>query len=132
MGAVMARIRKWQRTLHTIFLKGDGFVVVLIVLVGFASFGLGRLSVRDEQAEPISIEYFSERTQTASAVSSDDTASDTGVSGEVVASKTGSKYHYPWCGGASQIKEENKIWFASIEEARKAGYTPAANCKGLK
>jgi len=51
--------------------------------------------------------------------------------GTVVASKNGSKYHLPSCSGAKQINEVNKIVFASAEEARAAGYTPAANCKGL-
>lgn len=50
----------------------------------------------------------------------------------IVASKNGTKYHYPWCSGAKQISDKNKITFKSIEEARKAGYTPASNCKGLK
>ncbi|HED38129.1 MAG TPA: hypothetical protein ENI76_07790 [Ignavibacteria bacterium] len=49
-----------------------------------------------------------------------------------VGSINGSKYHYPWCSGAQRIKESNKIQFSSKEEAIKAGYTPAANCKGLK
>jgi methylphosphotriester-DNA--protein-cysteine methyltransferase len=49
-----------------------------------------------------------------------------------VASKTGKKYHLPWCTGAKNIPENNKIWFNSIDEAKKAGYTPALNCKGLK
>ena len=40
--------------------------------------------------------------------------------------------YYPWCAGAKQISEKNKITFASTEEARAKGYTPAANCKGLK
>jgi len=48
-----------------------------------------------------------------------------------VASKNGTKYHYPWCPGAQSIKEENKIWFSTKEEAEKAGYQPASNCKGL-
>jgi hypothetical protein len=52
--------------------------------------------------------------------------------GQVVASKNGTKYHYPWCAGAKQIAEKNKISFPSIEAARAAGYTPAANCKGLE
>jgi methylphosphotriester-DNA--protein-cysteine methyltransferase len=52
--------------------------------------------------------------------------------GRIVASKTGAKYHLPWCSGAQTMKEENKIWFDSPEEARAAGYTPAANCKGLE
>jgi len=48
-----------------------------------------------------------------------------------VVSKNGARYHYPWCSGAQSIKEENKIWFDTKEEAEAAGYTPAANCKGL-
>ena len=52
--------------------------------------------------------------------------------GLLVASKTGKKYHFPWCAGASQITDKNKIWFSSYEEAQKAGYTAAFNCSGLK
>ncbi|OHA15361.1 MAG: hypothetical protein A3G52_00010 [Candidatus Taylorbacteria bacterium RIFCSPLOWO2_12_FULL_43_20] len=52
--------------------------------------------------------------------------------GLLVGSKTSDKYHYPWCSGALRMKEENKIWFKSAEEARAAGYTPAGNCKGLE
>ncbi len=51
--------------------------------------------------------------------------------GKYVASKKGTKYHLPWCGGAKQITEANKIWFVSKEDAEKAGYTPASNCKGI-
>lgn len=50
----------------------------------------------------------------------------------VVASKNGTKYHYPWCAGAKQIADKNKITFNSFAEARASGYTPASNCKGLK
>ncbi len=51
--------------------------------------------------------------------------------GQVVASKSGSKYFLPWCGSVSRIKDTNKVWFASVEEAEAAGYQPAGNCKGL-
>jgi methylphosphotriester-DNA--protein-cysteine methyltransferase len=54
------------------------------------------------------------------------------VSGSYVASKNGTKYHYPWCSGAKRIKDENKVWFDTVEQARAAGYTPAANCPGLE
>ncbi len=37
-------------------------------------------------------------------------------------------YHHAWCSGASRIKEENKIWFATENEAISAGYTLAGNC----
>src|SRR3989338_7410347 len=46
----------------------------------------------------------------------------------VVASKNSDKYHYTWCAGAKKIKEENKVWFNSAQEAESKGYTLAGNC----
>ncbi|MEK7579067.1 MAG: hypothetical protein AAB460_00855 [Patescibacteria group bacterium] len=51
------------------------------------------------------------------------------MSGGVVGSLHGTKWHYPWCPGAQTIKEENKVWFASEKEAEAAGYSKAGNCK---
>lgn len=51
--------------------------------------------------------------------------------GRYVASKNGTKYYLPSCSGAKRIKEENKIWFATIEDAKASGKTAATNCKGL-
>lgn len=53
------------------------------------------------------------------------------TSGAYVASKSGTAYHLPSCPGAKQIKEENKVWFASKTDAELAGYKPAKNCKGI-
>lgn len=39
-----------------------------------------------------------------------------------VASVNGTKYYYPDCGDVSRIKEENKVWFATEQEAIRAGY----------
>ncbi len=50
----------------------------------------------------------------------------------VVASKTGKKYHFPWCSGAKRISTSSKIVFKDAAAAKKAGYEPAANCKGLE
>ena len=116
----------------------DIFLVILIVLVAFASFGLGRLSVSSQTPsagvafEPATAALAqSPGSQTASAAKVSDTPQAAHASGSVVASKSGTKYHFPWCSGALRIKEENKIWFATTDEAKKAGYTPASNCKGL-
>lgn len=114
---------------------GDLVVILIVILVGTAGFGLGRLSVQDVQEGEIKIINPS---QAASAATPLETSSDEVVPGTIVpggqfvASKSGTKYHFPWCPGAAQIAEKNKIWFANEEEARAAGYTPAANCKGLK
>ncbi|MFA7252800.1 MAG: hypothetical protein WC027_03000 [Candidatus Paceibacterota bacterium] len=103
----------------------DYLVVLIIILVGLAGFGLGRLSVIEKSREEVTI------SRTA-AVVSPVLSSATESKGLLVASKTGKKYHFPTCAGAAQISEKNKIWFASYAEAQKAGYTPAANCPGLE
>lgn len=51
--------------------------------------------------------------------------------GKYVASKNGTKYYLPACGSAARIKEENKIYFMTKEEAEAAGYSPSSTCKGL-
>ena len=110
---------------------GELFVVLLIVLIGLMSFGLGRLSALEKERIPVRI--IDPVAQRASVLeqNSNGNTSDTVSSGSFVGSKNGSKYHFPWCSGAQRIKEENKIWFSTKEEAERAGYTPAANCPGL-
>jgi hypothetical protein len=44
--------------------------------------------------------------------------------GMFVASKNSKIYHSPDCKYVKRIKDENKIWFKSVEEAREKGYTP--------
>jgi hypothetical protein len=48
----------------------------------------------------------------------------------VVVSKSSSskKYHRTWCPGAKQIKEANRIWFPTADDAEAAGYSLAGNC----
>lgn len=121
------------------FLSDDTiFFALVIILVGLASFALGRLPVDSGGVnnQPASI-ILSENSAIAAdggaqtAATNESSGADTNATGQYVASKNGSKYHFPWCGGAKQMKEENKIWFDSVEEAKAAGYTPAANCPGL-
>ena len=105
----------------------DIILVITIIFVALISFGLGRLSKIGESKTPITIENLVP-TSTPST-----TASAKNLTDKIfVASKNGTKYHYVWCASAQSIKEENKIYFSTKEEAEKAGYTPAANCKGLK
>ena len=106
------------------------FVAFVLILVGSAAFGLGRLSFGHK--EPVAIENTSQIASPAQVTEAQNFAFQEVSSEMVVASKKGTKYHYPWCSGAKSIAEENKITFNSPEEARAAGYTAAANCKGLK
>jgi len=111
-------------------LEGELFVVILIILVGFLSFGLGRLSKDAESRVPVQILQGVELKASVSNNSMNGMQIES-QNGTFVASKNGTKYHFPWCSGAQRIKEENKVWFSSKEEAERSGYTPAANCKGL-
>ncbi len=119
----------------------DLFVSALIFLVGLVSFGLGRLSVLWPQHDPVRIET-AQRDQPPVLPGESDEKTQSGVAavaatpvfsaaGQFVASKSGTAYHFPWCPGARRIKEENKIWFNTAEEAETQGYRPAKNCPGL-
>jgi len=136
----------------------DLLIGLLLIAVGLGSFVLGRLSASSSVAEGVRICTVEESTLTKSAPAAPQvsptvapvpavrrapapepqaqtaavsTAEGGRVEGSYVASKSGKAYHLPWCPGAQRIKEENKVWFQSKEEAEAAGYSPAGNCKGL-
>ncbi len=102
-------------------IKSEEIILVsVIILTAFIGFALGRISALREEKFPIKIESGEfPGVQEGSVIKS------------FVGSKNGAVYHYPSCPGAQQIKEENKIYFSSRDEAEKAGYRPAANCPGL-
>jgi len=115
------------RLITDIIENKDIFIALLVIFIATASFGLGRLSKIDENTKPLQIENFNRDT----ALIGDFSPENNNIKGNYVASKTGSKYHLPWCSGAQTIKEENKIWFETKEEVESRGYSPAKNCKGI-
>ncbi|MEK7509279.1 MAG: hypothetical protein AAB605_01045 [Patescibacteria group bacterium] len=115
-----------QEILLKVKLAGEGILaewglIVVIFLVAFGSFGLGRLSAVEKARPVVSIGQAPEEREPRSMA----------IGGLVVASRSGSVYHYPWCAGASQIAAANQVWFASEKAAQDAGYSPAKNCAGL-
>jgi hypothetical protein len=130
------------------FLIGKYFVPVVIVLIAIIGFSLGRISGLQDKREPVRVitspnslgdnplnpPYPKGETGTKNSANLQNAASAVSANSSetVVASKNGTKYHYPWCAGAKQISAGNLVTFNSINEARAAGYTPASNCKGLK
>lgn len=117
----MGSIREFLERIKGLRASLEGWVgPLVIVLVGVCAFGLGRLSALEESRPAVALYR----------------APESGVlplalGGEFVASRTGSVYYYPWCGGARSIAEKSKVWFPSEEAARRAGYRAAKNCKGL-
>lgn len=146
--AGLQKVKQWSGK-H----QNDLFVAALIFLVSMMSFGLGRLSLSWPQKVPITITSNDEIRSMNYATTSFYNTSRTfprGIGkvrdksganpdakliqnsmGAYVASKSGSSYHFPWCPGALKIKEGNKIWFETREEAVSRGFKPAGNCPGL-
>ncbi len=50
------------------------------------------------------------------------------ILGNFLASINGKTYYPKDCAAARRIKEENRIWFNTKEEAKAQGYKPAQNC----
>lgn len=115
------------------------YSLLLILVVASIFFALGRLSVFEERKGSIKIYNEGVLEKVGAEKSSANTASVINAvektqvsSGEVIGSKSGKKYYFPWCGTVKRIKPENQVKFASIEEAKLAGFTAGGNCKGLE
>ena len=96
----------------------DVLILAILLLASSLSFGLGYvtgLDVGRDSNTPF---------ETSPIVS-------TSIEGQVVASKSGTRYYLPECAGAERISDANKVWFTSASAASAAGYTLATNCKGL-
>lgn len=124
------------------------YTVLLLVVIGSIFFALGRLSTLERDNTKISINY--PNTAQTGLLAASGAASTTPVSTnsetktsivsvqalpqstEVIGSKSGKKYYFPWCGTVKRIKPENQVHFASIDEAKAAGFTAGGNCKGLQ
>lgn len=114
-------------------------MALIVVLASSGSFGLGMLAARetgtgDVWVEELPLKEVSLGASAQAAAGEPEQAlpePTLNAGGQYVASKNGTKYYLPWCGGVSRIKEENKVWFSSKEEAEAKGYAPAANCKGI-
>ena len=105
----------------------DLFLGLIIILVAFGSFGLGRLSKIEDSKIPVRFENVPTATTRDMLVASATNA----VNNQLVGSKNGTKYYYSWCSGVQKISQSNLIYFTSKTDAETRGYTPSATCKGL-
>ena len=124
-------------------LSKDVFVLLLIIAVGLIGFMLGRLDANEKfKKDGVRLLYTAAASSSANVagvkagtpITSGGSAVSRGtpVEGMYVGSRTGKSYHLPSCPGAQKIKEANKVWFKSKEEAQSRGYRPAGNCPGLQ
>ena len=102
--------------------RNDAFIAALVALFVFGAFGLVRATAPMPEKGPLTIEPLPIAAQLSNEIETTEA---------LVASKNGTKYYLTTCNGANRIKEENKIYFTSVQEAQENGYEPAANCPGL-
>ena len=123
---------------------------LLLILVAIGSFSIGRSSmIGATKAEGLRI---IDTTGKAAAIANFDTVDNSSTReplslsqnsalslgggesnsfGMYVGSRSGKTYYLPWCAGVKRIKEENKIWFSSKDDALARGYKPSIGCKGI-
>jgi hypothetical protein len=115
------------------------YTLIIILFIALIFFGLGRLSALEGYKNPIKIEY-PDMSQAASVINAEKPLTNTPKAvptavkptEQVIGSKSGKKYYFPWCGTVKRIKPENQVHFASIAEAKQAGFVAGGNCKGLE
>ncbi|MBI4087967.1 hypothetical protein HY418_01120 [Candidatus Kaiserbacteria bacterium] len=118
-----ASIQEWRQKIKDLVATalGNWGLVAIVLLLGVASFGLGRFSALEDVRPVVDIGQAPIETRPAGRY----------MGGLYVASRTGSVYYYPWCSGAASIAPGKQLWFTSAAAAQKAGYTPSKSCKGL-
>ncbi|MDQ3245121.1 MAG: hypothetical protein M3P22_02150 [bacterium] len=119
----------------------DVLLIMIVILVGLASFGLGRLS-KETTSTGIKIQNTDYPDLKIEARAGD--ASVVGVSsntqksvsespslksGNFLASKRGKKYYPISCSAGKSIKQENRIYFETREDAEHKGYSISGSCK---
>lgn len=117
--------------------KREILLLAGLFLVGGLCFEAGLIRGAIRQSEPLVIRIPAVPEQ-ASGILADPVATDTGASPVAagigakdatslcafVGSKNSDKYHLPKCSFAKRIKPENRVCFASKEDAEKRGYVP--------
>jgi len=124
----------------------DLLIILIIILVGIASFLLGRLS-KEGQNDQFKVIYPKDQANAISGLNEAqnglnlqknanlnqntvlDKSSDISIpKGNFFASKRGKKYYTLGCSAGKTIKDSNKVWFDTGEEAVSAGYELSSSC----
>ena len=100
-----------------------GLALVLVLLIGLGS----GLLFKSNQISPIIIDK-NIKVGLPAASGNSSALEKPVIFGNFMASINGKAYYPANCEAAKRIKEENRIWFASKEEAEADGYRPAQNC----
>jgi len=105
----------------------DILTVIIVILVGLGSFGLGRLS-KESKNGVLRVEYADNEASIIESIN-EPQSSLKQINGTFFASSRGSKYYSLSCSGGKTIKQENRVYFNTREEAEIAGYELSSSCR---
>lgn len=105
----------------------DVLVIIIVILVGLGSFGLGRLS-KKAQNEGLWVEYADEGANVINSINNTQDGENK-TSSAFFASSKGTKYYSVSCSAGKTIKQENRVYFNTREEAEGAGYELSSACR---
>ncbi|MEK7069408.1 MAG: Ada metal-binding domain-containing protein [Patescibacteria group bacterium] len=106
----------------------DILTIIIIILVGLGSFGLGRLS-KEPKNDGLRVEYAGDGANVIKAINEPKTDLNQNNNGIFFASNKGSKYYSLGCSAGKTIKQENRVYFNTREEAERAGYALSSSCR---
>ena len=116
---------QWKERLGE--LKSDFALSGLVVLILFVALGLVRAMAPTHEKEALAVNQL-DVPSPSNQKGEDDKELLPGATALFLASVNGSKYYPKNCPAASQVKEENRIWFATQKVAGEAGYKPSIQC----
>lgn len=106
----------------------DIVILLTIVIVGVGSFFLGRLSIIKHSNETVnSTTNHEDKISLGTTIKA--LPESIVPNHAFVASRNGTKYYPKGCSGINRIKEENRIYFETEEEAQGAGRTRTTTCQ---
>ncbi len=124
----MGIIDKFKKNIKTFFQSNyldELFWILLLIFTALSSFSLGARYERETflSEHPVHIEGDQEIIQAWKAYHNEQKKD-----ARFFASKNGSVYYSLACPAGTRIKDENKVFFHSKEEAEKAGYHQSSRC----
>ena len=108
--------------------------IFLILIVGFGSFFLGRLSVTSQNIgissdNNLTTSKYNSNYQAKYTESKLQSTASSSQEGKYLASKNGKLYYTASCKASNRIKPENRVWFGTESDAIEAGYSKSSSCK---
>lgn len=103
--------------------------LVVVVLVGVSSFGLGRISTEGNKTDSKDIVIEDNTKIDKDNGTNLNLEADLSTEKRYVASKNGKMYYSLGCSGSKRIKPENEVWFKTREDAEKSGFVFSSTCK---